>query len=417
MKKIKMLILLIATGFLIAGCSSNDEKTEATGDDGKVSGEITVWAHPYTGEGDEEKEMWDEMIASYEDEFDVKVNFEQIPWANRDQKILTALAANNGPDVFYAIPDQMPQYAEEGMLLELDPYLEDFDMSDFVDTSLVSTKWKDKTYGLPILQEAYTFFYNVDIIKEIGEDPENLPETWEDFEKWAKKAKDKGFYATSFQGGGSMNSTLYPYLWQAGGDVITEDDEVLINDPEGVEAFEFINKLYDKGWVPEDSITAMEHDALWDGGKMLSVIATGISLSNLLAKDNLDFVIAPPLKNKEQLTYGTTGMFVVPANSDNPDAAAEFVKTVTNSENQRKFNAVTKYIPTRESAKDIFDDDEYLSQLANYTEYALPGVIHPAGRSIMPLIQAELQTMMEGKKTPQEAANAAAESIEAEINK
>lgn len=419
MRKFSLVLLLLLFSALITACS--DEGTEgntSAGDsDGEgMSGEITVWAHPFTGDQETEGVMWDEIIASYEEETGVKVKFEQIPWANRDQKVLTALAANNGPDVFYAIPDQMPQYADAGMLLELDPYLEDNEMDDFVDSALVSTTWKDKVYGLPILQEAYTYLYNVDIVKAIGEDPAKLPATWEEFEEWAVKAKEKGYYATSFQGGGSMNGTLYPFLWQAGGDVLTADNEVLINNDAGVEAFEFINKMYQEEWTPKDSITAMEHNALWDGGKMLSVQGSGISVSRMLGQDTFEFVIAPPLKNKEQVTYGTTGMFVAPINTDNPEAAAEFIKVMTNAENQRKFNTVTQYIPTRESAKDIFGDQEYMAQLATYTEYALPGVIHPEGRTIMPLIQAELQTMMEGKKTPKEAADAAAEAIKAKVN-
>ncbi|MFC4557986.1 extracellular solute-binding protein [Virgibacillus kekensis] len=413
MKKNSILILLIILGTLLAACNSDDE---ATATDGEVSGEITVWVHPYTSDAEAESAMWDEIVASYEEKFDATVTIETIPWGNRDQKILTALAANNGPDVFYAIPDQMPQYADEGMLLELDPYLEDNNMDDFVDSALVSTKWQGKSYGLPILQEAYTLFYNVDVIKAIGKDPENLPSTWSEFEEWAKAAKEEGYYAYSYQGGGSMNGTLYPFLWQAGGKVITQDDEVMINNAEGVEAFKFINKMYEKGWIPEDSITAMNHDAIWNAGEMLAVQGSGISLTNL-QESGLNFVIAPPLKNKEQATYGTTGMFVVPSNTDNPNAAAEFVKTVTNAENQRKFNTVTQYIPTRKSAKDIFDDQKYLKQLAQYTQYALPGVIHPQGRNIMPMIQAEVQTMMEGKKTPQEAADAAAEAIKGEIDK
>ncbi|HJF31295.1 MAG TPA: sugar ABC transporter substrate-binding protein [Sporosarcina psychrophila] len=429
MRRFGFFLLLILLGALIVGCNASETETETetgtkegeasgenSGEETGLSGEITVWAHPFTGDQETEGAMWDEVIASYEEQTGVKVNFEQIPWANRDQKVLTALAANNGPDVFYVIPDQMPQYADEGMLLELDPYLEGFDIDDFVDTALVSTTWKDKLYGLPILQEAYTYLYNVDVIKAIGEDPEKLPETWGEFEKWAGKAKDKGFYATSFQGGGSMNGTLYPFLWQAGGDVITADNEVLINNEAGVEAFEFINKMYTNEWIPKDSITALEHDALWEGGKMLAVQGSGISVSRMLSQNLFEFVIAPPLKNKEQLTYGTTGMFVAPINTDNPAAAAEFIKIVTNSDNQKKFNTVTQYIPTRESAKDIFGEQKYLAQLATYTEYALPGVIHPEGRTIMPLIQAELQTMMEGKKTPQEAADAAAKAIEGKIN-
>ncbi|NME06494.1 sugar ABC transporter substrate-binding protein [Psychrobacillus sp. BL-248-WT-3] len=394
----------------MVGCSDDTGTT-----DSQSKGEITVWAHPYTDNQEKEGEMWKELIASYEDASGVKVNFQQIPWANRDQKILTALAANNGPDVFYAIPDQMPQYAEAGMLVDLSPYMENNDMDDFVESSLVPTKWKGKMYGVPILQSVETFMYNVEVVKAIGEDPFKLPTTWEEFEEWAAKAKEKGYYASSFQGGGSMNGTLYPYLWQAGGEILTEDNKVMINNESGVEAFEFINKLYGNGWIPQDSITALDHDALWDSGKLLSIQGAGKSVSRMLEKETFEFVIAPPLKNKKQATYGTTGMFVVPVNSDNKDAAAEFIKVITNAENQRKFNRETQFIPTRESAKDIYDDQKYLAQLASYTEFTQSGVIHPEGRNIMPLIQAELQTMLEGKKTPKEAADAAAKAIEGKL--
>ncbi|WP_342567422.1 sugar ABC transporter substrate-binding protein [Psychrobacillus sp. FSL K6-4046] len=382
----KLFFLLLVSGLLMVGCSDDTGTT-----DSQSKGEITVWAHPYTDNQDKEGEMWKELIASYEDASGVKVNFQQIPWANRDQKILTALAANNGPDVFYAIPDQMPQYAEAGMLVDLSPYMENNDMDDFVESSLVPTKWKGKMYGVPILQSVETFMYNVEVVKAIGEDPSKLPTTWEEFEEWAAKAKEKGYYASSFQGGGSMNGTLYPYLWQAGGEILTEDNKVMINNESGVEAFEFINKLYSNGWIPQDSITALDHDALWDSGKLLSIQGAGKSVSRMLEKETFEFVIAPPLKNKKQATYGTTGMFVVPVNSDNKDAAAEFIKVITNAENQRKFNRETQFIPTRESAKDIYDDQKYLAQLASYTEFTQSGVIHPEGRSIMPLIQAELR--------------------------
>ncbi|WP_010281334.1 sugar ABC transporter substrate-binding protein [Bacillus timonensis] len=418
-KRFSFMALLLSGSLLFSACSNDSSATPDKGkDSGKVDGEITVWVHPYTADAKKEEEMWKEITANYNEEFpDVEVNIETIPWANRDQKVLTALAANNGPDVFYAIPDQMPQYADVGMLLELDPYLEESDLEGFVDTSLVSTTWKDKKYGLPILQEAYTFIYNLDVVKAIGEDPANLPTTWEEFEAWAAKAKEKGFYGLNYLGGGSMNGTIYPWIWQAGGDVVTEDNKVLINSPESVKAFETINNFYQKGYIPEDSITATTQDELWFAGKIMAQLGSGISITMMEKEGKFDFAIAPPLTGEKQLTYGTTGMFVVPSNSDNPDAAAEFVKSVTNPENQRIFNTVTQYIPTQEEAKDIFDSNEYMSQLATYTQYALPGVIHPKGRAIMPFIQAEIQAMMAGDKTPQEAADAAAEAIEAELAK
>ncbi|MEH7179717.1 sugar ABC transporter substrate-binding protein [Neobacillus vireti] len=414
-----LLILMVAFSLILAACS--DKTSSKPGDDkgeDKVDGEITVWVHPYTSDAKKEEAMWKDIIANYNKEFpDVKVNIETIPWSNRDQKVLTALAANNGPDVFYAIPDQMPQYADVGMLLELDPYLDEGDLDGFVESSLVSTTWKDKKYGLPILQEAYTFFYNVDVVKAIGEDPANLPKTWEEFEAWAAKAKEKDFYALAYSGGGSMNGTIYPWIWQAGGGVVSEDNKVLINSADSVKAFEIVNKMYQNKYIPEDSITATNQNELWFGGKIMAVLGSGIDVTMLQKEGKFEFAIAEPLKNKEQLTYGTTGMFVVPSNTDNPDAAAEFVKAITNAENQRIFNNVTQYIPTQEEAKDIFDSNEHMKQLSTYTQYALPGVIHPKGRAIMPFIQAEIQSMMSGEKTPKEAADAAAKKIEAELAK
>jgi len=411
-----LLSILIVFSLILSACNSGGDS--GNNNDGKIGGEITVWVHPYTADAQKEEQMWKEIIANYNKKFpDVKVNIETIPWANRDQKVLTALAANKGPDVFYAIPDQMPQYADVGMLLELNKYLTEDDLKGFVPTSLVSTTWKDKLYGLPILQEAYTFIYNKEIVEAIGEDPNNLPTTWEEFEVWAEKAKAKGYYALNYAGGGSMNGTLYPWIWQAGGDVVTDSNEVLINSADSVKAFEFINKMYQNKYIPEDSITATQQNDLWFGGKIMAILGSGIDITMLQQENKFDFVIAAPLKNKEQLTYGTTGMFVVPSNTDNPDAAAEFVKTITNAENQRLFNTVTQYIPTQEEAKDIFDANPYMKQIASYTQYALPGVIHPKGRAIMPYIQAQVQAMMAGDITPQQAADAAAEAIKTELAK
>ncbi|WP_042462029.1 sugar ABC transporter substrate-binding protein [Neobacillus dielmonensis] len=414
-----LLILMVAFSLILAACSdkSSSKPSDKKGKD-KVDGEITVWVHPYTSDAKKEEAMWKDIVANYNKKFpDVKVNIETIPWANRDQKVLTALAANNGPDVFYAIPDQMPQYADVGMLLDLDPYLKDEDRKGFVESSLVATKWKGKTYGLPILQEAYTFFYNLDVVKAIGEDPANLPKTWEEFDAWAAKAKAKDFYALAYSGGGSMNGTIYPWIWQAGGGVVSEDNKVQINSADSVKAFEMVNKMYQNKYIPEDSITATNQNELWFGGKIMAVLGSGIDVTMLKKEGKFDFAIGAPLKNKKQLTYGTTGMFVVPSNTDNPDAAAEFVKTITNAENQRIFNNVTQYIPTQEEAKDIFDSNAEMKQLSTYTQYALPGVIHPKGRAIMPFIQAEVQSMMSGQKTPKEAADAAAKKIEAELAK
>ncbi|MGN7478321.1 sugar ABC transporter substrate-binding protein [Solibacillus silvestris] len=429
-KKFGLLFLVLAFSLVMVACneessSDADDSTDKSTNNGSantegssgLSGEITVWAHPYTDGTTGEGDMWKDFAANFEAETGVKVNFEQIPWANRDQKILTALAAGQGPDVFYVIPDQMPQYAEQQLILDISPYVTEEELNGFVPTAIEATSWKGKQYGMPILQTAESLVYNKNILDELGVDENSLPTNWDEFKALAEKAKAAGYYAFSFAGGGSLNNTLYPFLWQAGGNVIDADNNILINKPESVKAFELINEMYAKGWIPQDSITALDHDSLYFGGKLLAVNGSGISVNRLLAEKPFEFVIAPPLKDAEQLTYGTVGMFVGSAISKNPEAATEFMKYITNTENQRTFNNITQYIPTRDEAKDIFDSQPYMAQLAEYTQYAKPGVIHPEGRNIMPLIQAEIQSMLEGKQSPQQAADKSADAIDKLINK
>lgn len=74
-----------------------------------------------------------------------KIAFEEIPWANREQKIMTALSSGDGPDVFYLIPDMMTQFADKGILEPMDDHLgKDFDAADFSETSLEAVTYDGK---------------------------------------------------------------------------------------------------------------------------------------------------------------------------------------------------------------------------------------------------------------------------------
>lgn len=396
--------------------ASSDENQSAK----KLSGNITVWVHPYVGDElkDEMNAVWDQIVSSYNSKYpDVKVKIEEIPWKNREQKILTALAANNGPDVFYQLPDQIPQFATKNVLEPLDGYMDDNNMEDYNQGALAAGTYENNLYALPILQEAQTMIYNTDIIQAIGEDPAKLPATWDEFNVWAERAVAQGFFARDFPGGiACCNSTLYPILWQQGGDVIDSDGKVIINNAQGVSTFQMIKDMYDNGWIPKDSISNQDQFPEFLSGKMLAVWGSGYSLG-ILKEEGKNFVLGSPLKGQEQSSFGTVGLFAVPSNSKNKEAAVEFIKELTNTESQKVFNQLTKYIPARQSAAGIYDGDEEMQKFIEVAAVSRPGVMSPVARTIMPKIQAEISAMLEGGKTPQAAADDAAKAIEDELNK
>lgn len=421
-KKFLGLIIAMVMMLVISACSDNKASTdEKDGKDSKPSGELVVWVHPYVGKDlkDKQTAVFEKMAADFNKEYpDVKVKFEEIPWANREQKILTALAANQGPDVFYLIPDMMAQFADKGVLTPITDLLgDDFDKEDFPASSLEAVTYKGDLFGLPILHSVQANVYNTKILEEVGGSKDAVPTTWEEFDKLAEKAVEKGYFATSFEGGNTLNMTLYPLIWQAGGDIIDKDGKVVINDANGVKAFETLNEWYKKGWIPKDSINGLGQFALFLEGKMLSSSASGLTLSTLKEQGFENYVVGPPLKGKEQLTYGTTGMFVVPSNSDKKDLAAQMIKYMTNTENLKEFNKLTQYVPPRISAASIYDNDPNMKLFTEWNKLTKPGVIHPVARDIIPKITAEMQAMLEGAKSPKEAADAAAAVIQAEIDK
>lgn len=391
----------------LVGCGS--KKSPST--DEKVN--LTVWVHPYVGA--DKKADIEAVYANMTEEFkktnpNATVTFEEIPWANREQKFTTTLAAKQGPDIFYLIPDQVTQFADKDLISNIDEFVTSEDRKGFSDTSMEAVTYKDKLYGLPILRESQSLFYNKKILEEIGADVNNLPKTWKEFNELGAKAVEAGYYARTYDGGNTLNSSLYPLIWQAGGDIANDKNEVFINNEKSVKAFEQINQWYKDGFISKDSITVEDSAPLFLEGKVMAAWGAN-NLIGAAKENNVDFVIGSPLKEEVETTFGTTGAFVVSNVSENKEKAVEFLKIMTNEKNMMEFNTVTGFIPARESALSIYDNNPEMKQMAEFTKIARPGVINSQARVFMPDVQANVQAMLEGTLTPQEAANKSAESI------
>lgn len=416
-KNIKKLSIVLLAVLLLVGCGSKGTDNEGgNGVDDEFT--LTVWYHPYVGpeKKDDLLKVFSDMEAEFKTTYTkAKVVFEEIPWADREQKITTTLSANQGPDIYYLIPDQLTQFADNGLVAPIKEYLSAMDMSDFSEQTLASVSYKGDLYGLPILRESQTLFYNKAILEEIGGDVNNLPKTWDEFDELGKKAVEAGYYARTYDGANTLNSSLYPLIWQAGGDIVNDKDEISINNDKSVKAFEKVNEWYNNGFISKESITAEDSSSDFLEGKTLAAWNTG-GLIGLMKEAGVDYAIGSPLKAEKEVTFGVTGAFVVSSKSKNKEQSAKFLEVMTNTENSREFNKVTGYIPPRTSAQNIFADNPDMQKMAEFVQIASPGVIHPKARIFMADLQANVQAMMEGSITPKEAADKAAEIIQNHIN-
>ncbi len=114
MKKVGIAVAVstLALSGMLAGCSSGSEE------DGKT---LTVWAM-----GEEGKAL-PKLVKEYEKaNKGVTVKVQAIPWDTAHDKLLTAVASKNGPDVVQMGTSWMPEFVEAGALADMKDYVKKY---------------------------------------------------------------------------------------------------------------------------------------------------------------------------------------------------------------------------------------------------------------------------------------------------
>jgi multiple sugar transport system substrate-binding protein len=379
-----------------------------------VSGKVTMWAYPLLTSGEQtDEEMWAELIGAFNAEYpDVEVEVEVLPWAQRNEKLTTALAAGAGPDVGYLNDDFIPQHGGDGNLLPLDDLLGG-DAADFTEHAITSMSIDGTLYAVPILASAGTMLYNRKLFAEVGVD--TYPTTWDEVLELGPEFKDAGYFVTAYDGSleQTLNGTYFPLLWQAGGEVLNEDGTAAaFNDEAGLETLTFIKELYDNGFVNRDEAVTQSEPG---GGSVLAgkvgVVlqgdaATAFPMIENLGEDAVE--IGEPLANKVQVAYGTSAGYGVFKDAQDPDAAKAWVKYITSPEPMQQILIAGGFLAPRVSLEGMHADDPVLGKLEPLLGMMHGGVRHRASRQINSAMSPYIQAGFLGEQ-PLEDALAAAE--------
>jgi multiple sugar transport system substrate-binding protein len=227
-----------ATALALTACAGGggEQSSNATGPVEDPSEKVTIsYATWQTGPEIEK------LKADFEKEHpNITVEFRNIPAEQMGQTLTTQIAGNNPPDVAYMDASSTAAFASRGALVNLDNYIE---RSDIVDTEAYEevfrtfVEFEGSMYGLPVDGESTALFYRTDLFEEAG--IEAPPTTWDEMMDYAErltKPEDKQYGIAMFAPEAAYY--WYPFLWQAGGDVL-EGDEVVFDSPEATEAAEF----------------------------------------------------------------------------------------------------------------------------------------------------------------------------------
>lgn len=176
------------------------------------------------------------------------------------QKFLAAVSGGVVPDLLGNGAEFIPGYAEIGALTDLGPYLEasqDLKVSSFPEGVISLCQYDGKTWGVPVYADTLVMYYNKDLMRQAGLDPEQPPRDWQSLREAAKaiaKRDSSGKLLISGCGIGPYNAPrlFLPLLYAWGGKLYNEDmTKAAFNGPEGKEVLQNIIDLVYKDRVTE----------------------------------------------------------------------------------------------------------------------------------------------------------------------
>lgn len=252
-----------AAGAVLASCAPKAAEPGAgavTGEEGPVTLEYWFcWSGRY-------QEIQRSISDAFEKEFpDIKINAVGVA-SNIRQKLLTAVAADEAPDVTACFSDVV-SFAAEGGLLAIDDYIaasEVIDLDALYQPRVEACKWRDKMYGFPYNCSAEVPLMNVALFEEAGLDPKKQIETWDELTEVSKEL-------VKFDADGTLQVAAYTnwyprhmlaWFWINGGDGYDPaNDKITIDQEKNVEG---LQTVIDYAWNVYGDITKADD---WGAGQ------------------------------------------------------------------------------------------------------------------------------------------------------
>ncbi|MEM8823784.1 MAG: sugar ABC transporter substrate-binding protein [Pseudomonadota bacterium] len=337
---------------------------------------------------------------------------------------LRAVATNTAPDLIAIDNPDHAAFASRGAFLDITDRVEGSDVIEIdrvFDGPKSSLTWDGAIYGIPRASNTIALYYNKDLYRAAGLDPDSPPATWDELLEAARTLNDPDadVYGLAFSARASEEGTFQflPWAQMAGGSF----DEI---NADGVaDALNLWDTFLDEGLASPDTLTRGQWDSTgtFNGGNAAMVISGPWELGRMSSDAQFDWgVTLLPTKEAGGERASALGDFnlAIFANSENPDAAFQFLEYFW-SQADRIWPEFTR-MPAIEGVALAPTGDERIDAaaevFAEQLKYARNRGPHPEWPRISQHIQDAFQSVLTGQAEAQEALDRAAAEIDVIVN-
>ncbi|WP_372631674.1 ABC transporter substrate-binding protein [Cohnella sp.] len=432
MKKTMMGLLLLSLSVAASACGSGSNGASPPASPSGSGGAASLQPSEPV-----EIEFWNiwggELIDSLVNEYNssqskvkVKSVFVQNGYEGIVEKLQVQAAAKKLPDI---VSNGLlyTRFANDVMHASpLEPFIErdGYDMSDFFPTMLnLGKNEQGQLIGLPYGISTPILYYNADHFQAAGLDPDNPPQTWEEFPEVAKQLTRDGHYGASVP-------IDFGWLYQAlmetyGGSMMSADGKTVGLDSEAsVNAVQAVVDMVktDQSMPLLQLMQTFESMAKGDVSMLANTTA---GLGTILPTAQFDLRTAPfPTYGGERVVpAGGANLMIFAQDPVKQEAAWEFLKFLIDPKRSVQISKSTGYMVSRQSALDEPEMQKFLEENPVYKatygqiDEMVPWFNFPGtgGTRVQKIISDQIQAALQGQKTPEDAMKEAAKQANALI--
>ena len=353
---------------------------------------------------------------------DVEIENVFVGWNELLPKLQLAVAGGDRPDLAAADMVWMPYLAKSGALVPLDGFIaaSEIAIDDFYPALLNVNTYDDQMYGLPVSTNNLELFINTDLVAAAGLDPATPPTTWAELMDYATQCAnpDEGIVGMELytQTGEGLTWQYQVYLWQAGGDFLSEDlSQAAFNSDAGLRALQYWLDLIDAGaYAISDWGLFGQGQAcmVMDGSWMVGIWADTAPFEWTTAQ------MPYPEDGEPATNMGGEHIFIMSDDEARQQAAWDFIQWVTSAEVQLEWDMETGFMPIRDSVATnpdfqtwIEENEPRLMPFVEMQQYAHNRPPVEQYSELSDVFSAMIERAIYGQMSPQEALDAAAAAV------
>jgi multiple sugar transport system substrate-binding protein len=385
---------------------------------GKKTVTVTFW-NAYSADGPEVQHINKIIIPAFEKSHPgIKVQDVPIPYDDLHQKLVTAVAGGQLPDLVRSDIIWVPELANLGVLEPLDQTMPDFKKyaAKVFKGPLATNFWKGHYYGLPLDTNTRIWVYNQHTLSQLG--ASGPPTTFAQLKTMSAQAKAKGLYLYAEGGLGGWN--ILPWIWSAGGSLTNPTYTKAtgyLNGPKSVAGVQMLYDLYKAGEMPKiivdpnggtgtyDGIAHGKYVSTLDGPWMFSIFASSYKNTRLAGS-------TIPAGPGGSISVVGGEDIVLTKQSKNKQAALQFLRYMLGNFAQRQMAHAGQMPVLKSSSAWLTKISPYYATYLKQIATARPRTPTPKWTQIDTVLQTEVTKAFKGDETVQEALTNAAKQID-----